>query len=174
VPLAGVIIGYYHPISKIYLSYSLSRVPMLSQTAEYALRAAVLMAGSPAGTLAPVGELAEALELPQNYLSKTLNALVRTGVLVSTRGKRGGFGLAHPAAEISLLAIVDPFDRLGDRPSCLMGKGECSEADACAAHHAWKSVSAQVHAFFQQTTLADLVEQERTKAKKRTAKVSRR
>jgi Rrf2 family protein len=147
---------------------------MLSQTAEYALRAAVLLAQSPAGSLAPVGDLAEALELPQNYLSKTLNALVRTGVLVSTRGKRGGFGLARPAGEISLLAIVDPFDRLGDRPACLMGKGECSEADACAAHHAWKAVSAQVHTFFRQTTLADLVEQERVKGRKRGTKIVRR
>ena len=147
---------------------------MLSQTAEYALRAAVLLAQSPAGASASVGELAEALELPQNYLSKTLNTLARTGVLVSTRGKRGGFRLARPAGEISLLDIVDPFDRLGDRPACLMGKGECSEADACAAHHAWKSVSAQVHAFFQQTTVADLVEQERAKARKRSSKVTRR
>jgi Rrf2 family protein len=147
---------------------------MLSQTAEYALRALVLLAERPAGTSARVGELADALDIPQNYLSKTLHALSRTGIVSSSRGKGGGFALARPATEITLLDIVDPFDRLGSRPACLMGKGECSEADACAAHHTWKDVSVRVQAFFQQTTLADLVKQEQAEARKRARKVARR
>ena len=147
---------------------------MLSQTAEYALRALVLLAERPAGSSARVGELARALDIPQNYLSKTLGALSRTGVVTSTRGKGGGFALARPATEISLLDVVDPFDRLGARPACLMGQGECSEAKACAAHHTWKTVSAQVQAFFLQTTLADLVQQEQVEAKKRGKKMTRR
>ena len=147
---------------------------MLSQTAEYALRALVLLAERPAGSSARVGELAEALDIPQNYLSKTLHALSRTGVVTSTRGKGGGFALARPASEISLFDVVDPFDRLGSRPSCLMGQGECSEAEACAAHHTWKEVSRKVQAFFLQTTLADLVQQGRAEAKKRGRKVAGR
>ena len=47
-------------------------------------------------------------------------------------------------------------------------------AKACAAHHTWKAVSAQVQAFFLQTTLADLVQQEQVEAKKRGKKVARR
>lgn len=147
---------------------------MLSQTAEYALRALVLLAERPAGSSARVGELALALDIPQNYLSKTLGALSRTGVVTSTRGKGGGFALARPAGQITLFDIVDPFDRLGTRPLCLMGQGECSEAKACAAHHTWKAVSVQVQAFFLQTTLDDLVQQERVEAKKRGKKVARR
>ena len=147
---------------------------MLSQTAEYALRALVLLAERPAGTSVRVGELAEALDIPQNYLSKTLHTLAGSGVLVSTRGKGGGFALARPADETTLLEVVDPFDRLGNRPTCLMGQGECSEADACAAHHTWKEVSARVQAFFQQTTLADLVQQQRSAGKKRARKVAAR
>ena len=147
---------------------------MLSQTAEYALRALVLLAERPAGNSARVGELADALHIPQNYLSKTLGALSRTGVVISTRGKGGGFALARPASQITLFDVVDPFDRLGARPTCLMGQGECSEAKACAAHHTWKVVSARVQAFFLQTTLADLVQQEQVEAKKRRKKVARR
>lgn len=147
---------------------------MLSQTAEYALRALVLLAERPAGSSVRVGELALALDIPQNYLSKTLGALSRTGVVTSTRGKGGGFALARPATQITLFDVVDPFDRLGARPSCLMGQGECSEAKACAAHHTWKAVSARVQAFFLQTTLADLVRQEQVEAKKRGRKVARR
>lgn len=131
---------------------------MLSQTAEYALRAVVLLAARPSGSTARVGELADALDIPQNYLSKTLHVLTRAGVLVSARGKGGGFALARPAKSISLLEIVDPFDRLGSKSVCLMGQGECSEAHACAAHHTWKEVSSRVQGFFRKTTVADLAD----------------
>lgn len=129
---------------------------MLSQTAEYALRAVVLLAEHEPGVPARVGELATALDIPQNYLSKTLHLLSLTGVLTSTRGKGGGFMLARPASEITLFEVVDPFDRRGARSACLMGQGECSEAHACAAHAIWKAVSQQVQTFFLETTLADL------------------
>ena len=74
---------------------------VLSQTAEYALRAVLTIAEEPGGQ--PVGayRLADALGIPQNYLSKTLHQLARAGILDSTRGKLGGFRLAH---------ILDPFE----------------------------------------------------------------
>ena len=150
---------------------------MLSQTAEYALRALVLLAERTPGQPARVGELADELDIPQNYLSKTLHTLSRSGVIASARGKGGGFMLGRPAADITLFDVVDPFDRLGTRPVCLMGQGECSEAHACAAHATWKAVSRQVQAFFLQTTLADLAKKghpvlaPRTVRKKRTRKM---
>lgn len=147
---------------------------MLSQTAEYALRAVVLLAARPSGSTARVGELANALDIPQNYLSKTLHVLTRAGVLVSARGKGGGFALARPAESISLLEIVDPFDRLGSKPACLMGQGECSEAHACAAHHTWKEVSRKVQRFFSHTTVADLAGKKAGAAPNRGRKMSAR
>ena len=146
---------------------------MLSQTAEYALRAVVLLAARPSGATARVGELADALDIPQNYLSKTLHVLTRAGVLVSARGKGGGFALARPADTISLLEIVDPFDRLGSKPVCLMGQGECSEAHACAAHHTWKEVSSRVQGFFRKTTVAHLANSAAAKPARRGRKMSR-
>ncbi|HET7042209.1 MAG TPA: Rrf2 family transcriptional regulator [Gemmatimonadales bacterium] len=142
---------------------------MLSQTAEYALRAVVLLAERTPGATARVGELADALDIPQNYLSKTLHTLTRAGVLVSARGKGGGFALARPAERIHLIEIVDPFDRFDTRPVCLMGQGECSEAHACAAHHTWKEVSRKVQGFFRQTTLADLAGPTSQRAKAKSA-----
>ena len=146
---------------------------MLSQTAEYALRAVVLLAARTPGSTARVGELADELDIPQNYLSKTLHTLTRAGVLVSARGKGGGFALARPAGSISLFEIVDPFDRLGSKPACLMGQAECSEAHACAAHHRWKEVSSRVQGFFRKTSVADLADSAAAKPAHRGRKVSK-
>lgn len=130
--------------------------PVLSQTAEYALRAALYMAEHGDDGPYRVTALAEALRIPQNYLSKTMHTLARSGVLVSARGKHGGFRLARPASEIPLLEVIRPFDQLEARRQCLLGRPTCSDATPCAAHARWKELADRTTAFFRDTTLADI------------------
>lgn len=129
---------------------------MVSQTAEYALRATLYLAQQGERVPVRVGEMARALGIPQNYLAKTLHTLARSGALTSARGKRGGFQLAVPASELSLLAVVSPFDRLDERRRCLLGRPECTDRGACAAHERWKATAEQVATFFRETMVADL------------------
>lgn len=129
---------------------------MLSGTAEYALRAVLFLADHADRRSVPVGQVADALRLPHNYLSKILHELARTDVLVSARGKHGGFRLARPAGEISLRSIVTPFDRVAVGRTCLLGRVQCSDRTACAVHWRWKSLAEDVAAFFHDTTVADL------------------
>lgn len=131
----------------------------LPQTAEYALRAVLEIAVAGADRPVRVGEIAEALDVPQNYLSKTLHVLARSGVLVSTRGPRGGFQLAVPAERLTLDRIVGPFDTLQGR-DCLLGRKRCSDVRPCAAHERWVDVTRRLSAFFTRTTVADLLRDE--------------
>lgn len=130
---------------------------MLTQTAEYALRAVVTIAAEPEGQPLGAARLADTLGIPQNYLSKTLHLLARAGVLESTRGKLGGFRLGRPANRIALVDVVELFDDVTGRRACLMGRSTCSDHNACAAHARWKGVSEQVAEFFRDTSIADLV-----------------
>jgi Rrf2 family protein len=130
---------------------------MLSQTAEYALRTVLFLGEHPDRTRVRVGELADSLEIPQNYLSKTLHQLARAGVLASSRGKLGGFRLARPADRISLAEVIAPFGGPTATRSCLLGRAVCSDQNPCAAHARWKGVSAQVADFFRETTVAELL-----------------
>jgi len=129
---------------------------MLSQTGEYALRAALYLAEHGADRVVQVSEMARSLGLPQNYLSKTLHQLVRAGVLASTRGKAGGFRLAVAPEHLSLHRVVAPFGDVEERRRCLLGRAQCSDRHACAAHTRWKEVAERVSTFFRETTLADL------------------
>jgi Rrf2 family protein len=130
---------------------------VLSQTAEYALRAVLYMAEHGDADPYRVTALAEALRIPQNYLSKTMHLLARQGTLTSSRGKHGGFRLARPAGEISLLDVIRPFDQLEARRQCLLGRPTCSDATPCAAHARWKDLADTTTAFFRDTTLADII-----------------
>ena len=127
---------------------------LLSQTSEYALRAVLHIAtrGGPVS----VGEIAEAVGVPQNYLSKTLHQLARAGVLASARGPAGGFRLAVAADELTLQGVVSPFAGQRGR-RCLLGHGVCGEVQDCAAHARWAPVATQLRDFFATTTVADLL-----------------
>ncbi|NUQ01687.1 MAG: Rrf2 family transcriptional regulator, partial [Armatimonadetes bacterium] len=91
---------------------------MISQTAEYALRAIVCLAAQPEGRLT-TPQIAGATRVPAGYLSKVLQLLGRAGLVRSQRGLGGGFVLARPAELISVLDVVnavDPIQRITGCP----------------------------------------------------------
>jgi Rrf2 family protein len=130
---------------------------MLSQTAEYALRAVLYLADHRDDGPLGADELANVLGVPRNYLSKTLHRLTRERILASARGKGGGFRLAADPRRLTLLRVVEPFDAISAERRCLLGRPACDDRHPCPAHHRWKAVSTQVAAFFRQTTVADVV-----------------
>jgi Rrf2 family protein len=105
----------------------------------------------------PASDIARALRLPENYLSKILHALARAGVVDSERGRGGGFSLARPATRLSLAEVIEPFDELAARRHCLLGRPACSDRSPCPAHARWTAVGEQVQDFFHHTTVADLI-----------------
>lgn len=129
---------------------------LLPQTAEYALRATIYIAANAHRGPVRVHAMATALDVPRNYLSKTLHQLARAGVLASTRGPAGGFRLAVPAGELTLQRVVARFADTGER-RCLLANRPCGEDPACPVHERWASVAQAMHAFFGRTTIADLV-----------------
>ena len=128
----------------------------ISGTSQYAIRAVVYVATNGADEPVRVGPIATALDVPQNYLSKTLHQLARAGVLRSVRGPRGGFQLAVPPARLTLARVTEPFDETGER-HCLLGRAQCGDRYPCAAHSRWSAVSDSLQAFFSNTTIADLI-----------------
>jgi len=129
----------------------------LNSTAQHAIRAVVYLAAEASDGPVSVEAVAEALDAPRNYLSKTLHILVTSGVLYSTRGRGGGFWLAIDPAKLNLARVVEPFEEVGTK-RCLLGRGTCSVRNPCAVHERWDQASAGIPDFFKKTTIADLLE----------------
>lgn len=128
----------------------------LSSTAQDAIRAVLHLAEHSRERPVRVDEIAVALACPRNYLSKTLHALTRAGVLRSERGPKGGFQLIDAPRHLALARIIAPFEPIGER-RCLVGRPECGGRNPCAAHHRWSGIATQVDGFFARTTVADVL-----------------
>lgn len=129
---------------------------MLNQSANYALRACLFLAGHEGAQSAEV--IARALGVPRNYLGKVLHLLVRAHVLTSTRGPHGGFMLADAAGKIVLESVIAPFQELPEHNVCLLGNRKCDPTQPCNAHERWQRMARPVGAFFSQTTLSQMLD----------------
>jgi Rrf2 family protein len=82
----------------------------ISEGVEWAAHCVVLLAAVPEGTSLPAVRLAEYHGIPTPYLAKSLQALMREGIVESSAGRHGGYRLARPATEISMLQIVQAIE----------------------------------------------------------------
>jgi Rrf2 family protein len=127
---------------------------MFSTTLEYALRSVTWLAARP-DEAATTQRIAEATQVPEDYLSKVLQQLVRAGVLDSQRGRNGGFRLAREASKISMLEVVnavDPIPRIKTCPLHIADHG----VKLCPLHRRLDNAYKEIEDAFRTTTLDEL------------------
>jgi Rrf2 family protein len=128
---------------------------MISQSAEYALRAVVWLAGHAEETLS-TPEIARRTMVPAGYLSKVLQALARAGLVASTPGRAGGFVLTRPSNRISVLDVINAVGRLPRIERCPLGI-ETHGCQLCPLHQRLDDVAAHAERVFGDTTMADVL-----------------
>ena len=126
---------------------------LLSQTSEYALRAAVYLARFT--DRSAVREISDRVGVPGAYLGKVLKELVRAGLVSARRGPGGGVMLAKPAEEISVLEIINAVDPLEHTRRCPLGHPG-PNGQLCPLHEHIEAAILHVEREFAATTLADL------------------
>jgi Rrf2 family protein len=132
---------------------------IFNTSATHALRAMAYLAAHPQAEATLGRDLAEEIQVPAHYLTKVLATLSRAGLLLASRGARGGYRLARTPREIALLEIVEPFEGKRVRPGCLLEPGRsCRDDAACPAHEAWSKVKTAYVGFLERTSLADIQE----------------
>lgn len=130
---------------------------LLSESSEHVLRALTWIAASPRPGAFVASAIARRAKVPPRYLSKILARLVEAGVLSARRGVSGGYALARPASQISLVDIVTPFEPALGHSGCVFGGGRvCNEVNQCPVHREWGSIRDALLKFLGRTTLADL------------------
>jgi Rrf2 family protein len=106
----------------------------MSDGVEWSIHCCTLLATLPTGEALPAARLAEFHDVPPAYLAKHLQALVGSGIATSLVGPRGGYALARPATDISLLDIVLAVDgeETAFRCSQIRQRGPAAQAGSAA------------------------------------------
>jgi len=129
---------------------------MISQTAEYALRAAVCLAGN-TGRACTTRTISEATGVSASYLSKILRELRRSGLVRAHRGPHGGFLLTRPPGEITVLDVVHSVDAPPVLDRCPLHL-KAHRGRLCPLHSKLAHTYALMEDAFRESTLRDLVE----------------
>jgi Rrf2 family protein len=135
---------------------------MLSQKARYALRALIELArGSAEGQLT-AGELSARADAPRKFLEAILLELARRGVVVSRRGKFGGYSLARPPGSISFAEVIRVIDGPLALAPCVSRTAfrkchDCPSLEACVLRGALLMARDATAAVLERYSLADAV-----------------
>lgn len=129
---------------------------MLPKSIEYAIRAMIYVASKNREGLRPgFKEIAANIDAPVQFTAKILQKLVRGGLLVSNKGRGGGFSCLH-RAPISLKEVIICMD--GDElfTKCGIGLKHCSEKNPCPLHHQYVEVRDKFLNMAEQNTIQNL------------------
>ncbi|GAB4389810.1 MAG: Rrf2 family transcriptional regulator [Thermodesulfovibrionales bacterium] len=127
----------------------------VTRLSDYAIRC-VLYLSRNGGRLASVGEIAESMYVPKNFLAKILQKLVKAGIVKSTRGAKGGFQLARQASEISLLDVLEAVQGPTAVNVCAIDSRQCGLSSTCAVHPVWVSIREMIERELAAQTFARL------------------
>ena len=97
----------------------------ISDAASLAIHAAAFLAGNP-GKPWTTREIADALRVSENHLSKVLQRMAKAGLVQAQRGPNGGSRLAKSPEEITLLDVYRSVDGELPQGDCLLGNSVCS------------------------------------------------
>ncbi|TWT97746.1 HTH-type transcriptional regulator CymR [Botrimarina colliarenosi] len=115
---------------------------LVSQTAEYALRAVVWLAQNP-GAPQTSQQLTDGTRVSASYLPKVLQPLGRAGIIDSQRGINGGYSLARDPEGLSVLEIINCVDPIQRITSCPLNL-QTHAAGLCPLHRLLDDAMADV------------------------------
>lgn len=131
---------------------------MFSKATEYALRATIYIAQkSTQEKKIGIDEISKAIDSPQSFTAKILQALTKDNKVVSSvRGPNGGFFLTEKAKKLPVRSILQAMGEDKMLEKCVMGLKQCSEIQPCPMHAQYKSIKQQLIKLFVTKTIQQL------------------
>ncbi|GAB4433874.1 MAG: Rrf2 family transcriptional regulator [bacterium] len=128
----------------------------ITNTSEYAIRAIVYMAKNPELSYSAT-ELYPYLDAPQKFLAKILQKLAKKKILKSQRGVKGGFKLAVPLENLTLVDIIEAVDGEIALNKCLLTDYDCKREPKCPVHPLWEEAQIKLKEALNRKTIAEIV-----------------
>jgi len=128
----------------------------VTRLTDYATVVLTVLASEPDAVLSAAG-LAERAGLEAPTVAKLLKPLAQAGLVEGFRGVNGGYRLARPAGDISLIEIVEAMEGPLGMTECSIHAGTCGIEDHCGVRANWRRINDVVADALRGVTLAQML-----------------
>ena len=139
---------------------------LITRDIDYAVRALCFIAKRKNGVVT-ASELVARLKIPRPFLRKILQILNKKGILMSYKGRGGGFILALAPERIYLLELINIFQGPLKINECLFKKAPCPHVKGCKLKKNVDNIQKYVISELENVTLASLLEKKGTSSGKK-------
>lgn len=116
----------------------------LTRATDYALRGILYLSMQPRDSLSVISEIASKMDIPEGFLARIFQNLAKSGLIRSHRGKKGGFSLSKPPAEIDMKTVIEAMEGPIHLNRCLDSFNACSRESLCPIHEVWERIQNDV------------------------------
>ena len=103
-----------------------------------------------------IREIAKSQQISDKYVSRLILALRDAGIVDSLRGARGGYSIAKPLDQVSLLEAIETMEGPLEVVECLADAATCEHAAACGPRQFWRQFNDEIRGILQKYTVQDL------------------
>ena len=135
----------------------------LSTRGQYATRALLDLALHQDEAPIMLKDISRRQQISQRYLEHLITPLIAAGIIVSTRGPKGGITLAKPPEEIRLDEVIQLLEGTIAPVECVNNPEICLRSELCATRHIWLQLQEAMNTVLESTTLQDLLERQEEK-----------
>lgn len=130
----------------------------ISTKGRYAVRLMIDLAEHNNGEFVTLMDIAERQEISEKYLESIVSILSKNGLLISLRGKGGGYKLAKDPDYYTVGSILRLTEGSLAPVSCMEGDtNSCNRASHCQTLEMWEGLNKLINDYFNGITIADLV-----------------
>lgn len=129
----------------------------ITRACDYAIRALLYMASKPEGSTFMRSDLSQKSNVPDSFLGKILQNLAKSDILISERGKKGGFRLDKSPEEITVYDVIQAVEGDMQITDCIADDLYCSKSSYCKVHSMWVDIQNKLTGQLKNTSLQDLM-----------------
>ena len=133
----------------------------LTRAGEYGVRCILYLSSKGVGVLCNRMQIAEAMDIPGQFLGKIAQQLARAGYIEIIQGAKGGLKLVVSPEKLTLLDVVEAVIGEIFLNDCILKPDSCSRSHSCAAHRVWFKARNQLRETLKEATFADLLNEQK-------------
>lgn len=133
----------------------------LSTKSRYGVRGLLDLALHGDGEAVFVKDIAARQGIDRSYLENIFTVLRAAGILQSSRGRKGGFRLARPPGDISILEVVEVLEGSLSLVACVNSATFCTRSAHCSVRDLWRKSTHSLREALSSVALQDLIEHQR-------------